>query len=285
MKFTHVLLVILLSLGAGFAGAKLAVKPEKMITVSTSTYDRVMKTRTLTCGYAALPPFMAVSVDGKISGPTYDIMNEIGKRLGLKVEWKEETGYGQIAESIQSHRIDAFCGVLWATSVRAAAMQFSRPTHYMPVYPCVAADSTSYDTDASSLNAPDKTFAAYDGDISYQLAAVLFPKAKIMTVPPTTSVAEWLGQVATHKADAVATCEKIFEADFSKNNPGQIKIAAPGKPLTHVQVSFALGRQDDALKSMIDQAMFEMTADGTIERIMRAGLGDQFGEIVLPKAL
>lgn len=251
-------------------------------TAQKTAFERVVETRTLRCGYASLPPFITVNADGGLSGPTYEVANEMGKRLGLKVEWTEETGYGQIPAGLQAGRFDAFCGILWATSIRANVITFTRPTHYMPVYACVRADSTAYDADTTALNDPSKTFSAYDGDISKQLTEVLFPNAKILTVSPMAKAAEWMEQVATGKADAISTCDKVFAANYDRTNPGKVKIAAPDKPLTHVQVVYGLPINDTALKAMLDQALFEMTADGTIARLFSQQLGEQARELVFP---
>lgn len=253
-------------------------------TGNVTAYQSVMDTKVLRCGYASLPPFITVAPDGGIQGPTYDIMNEVGKRLGLSVEWSEETGYGQIPAGLQAGRFDAFCGVLWATTIRASAILFTKPTHYMPVYACVRGDTTEYDTDTSALNAPDKKFSVYDGDISKQLTEVLFPQAQLLAVSPMATAGEWMEQVATGKADAISTCDKVFFDAYNKTNPGKVKIAAPDKPLTHVQVVFGLPMGENNLKAMIDQALFEMTADGTIARIFNDQLGAEAREVVLPAA-
>ncbi len=266
MKFGQAVIVIIIALVAGFLGSKLAVNPSSSVAAPNNAYERVIKTRTLTCGYAALPPFMNVSATSEISGPTYEVMNEIGKRLGLKVEWKEETGYGQIPESIRGGRIDAFCGVLWSTSVRAGAMLFSRPTHYIPVHPCVAADSTAYDNDISALNAPDKTFAAYDGDISYQLAQVLFPKAKILSLPELSSPTEVFIALTMKKADV--TIFPAFEGlRFAEKNNNALK--SVGKPLFLIPASMFLPKRQFAFKMMIDATLDELRSSGYIDSLVK----------------
>lgn len=279
-RLITILLFVLIAI-VGWKAFTIAGITSNPVTAKTA-FERVTETHTLRCGYASLPPFITVAPDGTVSGPTHDIMDEVGKRLGLKVEWAEETGYGQIPAGLQAGRFDAFCGVLWATTIRASALLFTRPTHYLPVYACVGANTTAYDTDTAALNDPSKTFAVYDGDISKQLSEVLFPKAKLLAVSPLATAGEWMEQVATGKADAISTCDKVFFAAYDKTNPGKVKIAAPDKPLTFVQVVYGLSVGESNLKAMIDQALFEMMADGTTARLFRDSLGTQADELRIP---
>lgn len=60
-----------------------------------SVYERVIKSGTLKCGYIPYPPAMIVDPNtGEKSGIFYEFMNEVGKRLSLKVEWVQESGWG-----------------------------------------------------------------------------------------------------------------------------------------------------------------------------------------------
>lgn len=268
--------------GIFFALLMLAFMPSAH---AESGYEHVMKTRTLRCAYATLPPYISVDpASHQISGLLYDITNEIGSRLDLKVEWVEEAGYGDIAEGIKAGRYDAFCGVLWQTPARAGAMSFSAPLYKNKVSPCVRGDTSAYDTSTDALNAPDKTMAGYDGDVSIQTARQIFPKAKTIALPANMSFGEALQNIVTKKIDAIATCDRIIVDDFNKNNQGALKVAAPDKPITQVQVALALPLGDAALKNMTDTAIYEMTADKTMEKLIRKYLDKYIDDpIVLNK--
>jgi ABC-type amino acid transport substrate-binding protein len=52
-----------------------------------SAYDRVIVSGTIHCGYFLWPPFIEKNVNtGKLSGLSYDLMEEIGKQLSLKID-------------------------------------------------------------------------------------------------------------------------------------------------------------------------------------------------------
>ncbi|MGE3770677.1 MAG: substrate-binding periplasmic protein [Bdellovibrionales bacterium] len=280
--FTN-LLLLLLVIFLGYKAYGVATIDNGSTPVKTA-YDRVVETNTLRCAYTAWAPFMQVDPNTKqVSGPIHDIVADAAERLGLKVEWVEDVSYGQVNAGLQAGRYDAFCGVLWATTIRQKTMLFTDPLYLLPVHACVKADSTAYDTNTDALNAPDKTFAVWDSDVSMQLVKILFPQAKMITVSPMASGGEWLENVITGKADAVPGCDKIFAAEYSKTNPGKIKIAAPDKPMTHIRDVLGLNAGEHQLKAMLDQALFEMVADGSMERHLRAGLGAQANEVVFRK--
>lgn len=253
-----------------------------------SGFDEVMKTRTLRCAYASMPLLFTVDpATHEMSGALYDITNDIGKRLDIKVDWVEDVGYSDIAAGLNAGRYDAFCSVLWQTSGRASAMSFSEPLYKNMVHPCVRADSTAYDASADALNAPDKTLGAYDGDVSLQLAKNVFPKAKIMTFPSTTSWAEVLQSIVQKKIDAVATCDSVATDQFNasyrdKKAPleGLVKLAGQ-EPITLVKVALALPLGDTRLKDMIDTAIYDMRADGTLEKIMRKYADPYIGNAIM----
>jgi ABC-type amino acid transport substrate-binding protein len=56
-----------------------------------SAYDRVVQSKTLRCGYVVSAPHtMKDPNTGQMSGIMYDIAEEMGKRLGIKIVWNEE---------------------------------------------------------------------------------------------------------------------------------------------------------------------------------------------------
>lgn len=75
-----------------------------------TAYDRIMKSGEIRCGYAISPPAMVQDPNtGEISGMDYDIWQEIGKELGVKIVWPEEAGWGNYITGLNSGRYDAFC--------------------------------------------------------------------------------------------------------------------------------------------------------------------------------
>lgn len=240
----------------------------------SGSLSNLQTTRTLRCAYAPISPYIIIDAEsGDVQGLYRDVMDEIGRRLDIKIEWTEEVGYGQIAAGFATGRYDAFCAALWATPARASAMSFSDPLYINKVTPCVGANTTEYDQSVDPLNSPDKTFIAYDGDVSMQFARSIFPKAKIVALPENMPFGEAMQNITAGKADAIATCDQVIVDDLNKANAGGLKLAASGKPITYVKVALGLPSENQALKNMMDVAIFDIQADGTLKRIMTKYLG------------
>jgi len=251
-----------------------------------SAFEHVMQTRTLRCSYSPLSPFLTVDpTTKKIGGLFRDVMDEIGQRLNIKIDWVEEVGYGQISTGFLTGRYDAFCSVLWATPARGTAMNFTSPLYYNRVSPCVRADTTAYDQSVEGLNAPDKTLIAYDGDVSEQVTRTLFPRAKLMIMSENMSFGEAMQNITTGKADALATCDRTVVDDLNKTG-NTLKLAAPQNPITTMKVALALPLHDEALKNMIDLAIFDIQADGTLKKMMTQAIGqDRMNDTVIIPAV
>ena len=84
-----------------------------------SVYDRVMRTGTIRCGYNTEPPFVVIDPNTrKVSGAGVDIVEEMGKLLGLKVEWAEQVGWDMMAAGLQNGRYDLACNGKWVLAHR-----------------------------------------------------------------------------------------------------------------------------------------------------------------------
>ncbi len=100
-----------------------------------STYDRVMRTGTIRCGYYIWPPFLAKDPNtGKLSGIASDMMDEIGKQLSLKVEWVAEVDTSTMFEGYSTGRYDLVCGPVASTPARARVVDFTIPFAYGSYY-------------------------------------------------------------------------------------------------------------------------------------------------------
>jgi polar amino acid transport system substrate-binding protein len=87
---------------------------------------RIKKAGVLKVGNgAAFPPFEFVD-NGKLSGYDIDMGEEIGRRLGVKVEWQQIEFAGLIA-GLTSGRVDTLITAMTYTPERAERIAFSTP--------------------------------------------------------------------------------------------------------------------------------------------------------------
>lgn len=233
-----------------------------------SVYDRVMRTGTLRCGYALYDPLVIKDPSGALHGVFFDLANEMGRELGLKIEWTAEVGYGEIEEGFLANKYDVFCTGAAITPKRGKFSYYTTPIYYQTDVVWVRADDHRFDANLSRLNAPDVTLAVRDGDLPETIARLSFPKAKTISSPQSADYTQMFMDVQTGKADAVFF-EKSFGDKYLAQNPGGLKIARPDTPVYTIPVAMMLPMGADKLKSVLDTALAKMILNGQIEEAFK----------------
>ena len=269
MKLPQLLLVLLLSIAAGAASALYVSRHQGTAVATTeSSYDRVLRTGTLRCGYADWPPyvFMKDPTTGKMSGIMADLTEAIAGKLNLKVEWTENTGWGSFIESLRDHRIDVMCAGIWRNGERGRYLGYGLPMFYSPVYSYVSVDEHRFDKDYSAVDNPGTRIATMDGEMSDVIAKRFFPKATEVSVPQLGQITDILSNVADHKAD-IAFNEPSFVNEFMKKNPGKLR-RAQDAPFQYFPTSLAVEIHEVQLRDMLDSALVELQNQGAVEEII-----------------
>ncbi|TAH38307.1 MAG: amino acid ABC transporter substrate-binding protein [Alphaproteobacteria bacterium] len=248
-----------------------------------SAYDRVMRTKTIRCEYATFAPSLVSDVNTKqISGYTVDLMNEIGRRLGLKVEWVEETTYGQMVEGLNSGRADVFCAATGLNVHRAKFTLATQPFFYAPIYLAVRPDDTRFaGNNPMRANGEDIKFLIVDGDIADTISRNNFPKAQRVSSPQLVDWPTMLQDVVAGKTDVVLAEPYTFR-EFDKNNPGKLKMLDQGRPASLLPVGFVVNKGEAQLKYMLDMALSEMTNEGYIHAVLSKYFDDPAKYVLEP---
>lgn len=243
------------------SGTPAAVKEDKKETV----FDRVMRTRTLRCAYTPYPPLVIKDANtGKLSGFMYDLVEEMGKQLSLKIEWTVEVAPAGMFEGFLANQYDAICAGYFRNPARATRGDFTDPLFFMASSVYVRADDTRFDSDMYLLNSKEYSFATIDGEIAAFTVKEDFPQARVSSLPETaiSDVSIRMLNVTTKKNDATII-EDVLANDFSKKSPVQIKALLPP---VRVQGSTIIVPQNEyPLKRMLDASIANMLDTGTIK--------------------
>lgn len=233
-----------------------------------SVYDRVMRTKTLRCGYAVWPPtaILKDANSGKITGIFPEVIEEAAANMNLKLEWVEETGWGSFIEGLESKRFDAFCAPLWRNAQRGSRVFYTVPLAYSALHFYARVDDHRFDNDLSILNSDSYTLATMDGEMSALVANKQFPKAKQMSIPQLGDITQLLLSVASNKADGVFL-EPSLAKDFEKTNPGKIRQVTK-QPVSVFPISYGVLIGEDKLQGMLDSALIEMLNQGRVDQLI-----------------
>lgn len=269
---------------AGIAGAWLfhLQATSSSIVDRENTYDRVMRTQTIRCGYAVWTPFLVKDPNtGKLSGLFHDYTEKLGEILNLKIEWTEEVSWGEFPAALNMGRIDAMCGGAYPNAARARVIDFVRPILYQPIYMYARSGDVRFDHNLSAINNPSVTLTAIEGSMVGRVAVVDFPNAKAIMLPELTSLAETFMNVASGKADVTVSNSATAE-EYMANNRGKLR-RVPSKPLHLAWNSIAIPGGQYRFHQMLNVATEELIANGQIETIIAKY--EKFPDTLLQAAL
>ncbi len=234
----------------------------------TSTLDKIIEGGTLKCAYIPYPPFFDIDPNtGEMYGVSYDLMEEIGKRLNINIEWTEEVGWGSLTEGLHTKRYDAVCSAVWQTSTRSLRANFSKPYGYSSVDIWVRADDERFSNDITRINQKDVKIPVIDGEATSKLVSEHFPNAEIISLSQNTPFSDVLLNVKNGKADIVLAEPKIA-AEFLKAHPGSLKKVTIEKPLSAYPIAFVLPKGEVDFKATIDNTIDEIFFTRTIDTIL-----------------
>ena len=84
-----------------------------------TAFDRILRTGTLRCGYTSAPPYLTIDPNTRaLSGIQYDIVNEMGRRMDVKIEWAVEAGFSTAVADLQAGKYDKLQFLLGVDSIR-----------------------------------------------------------------------------------------------------------------------------------------------------------------------
>jgi ABC-type amino acid transport substrate-binding protein len=233
--------------------------------------DRVLRTRTLRCAYLVYPPEIVKDPNtGKLSGYIVDIVEEIGRRLDVKIEWQTELGFGfqDVVIGLNANRFDAVCSGFVETPAHAKAALFSIPVDFGAQYVFVRTDDHRFDLSNEALNSSSVKIATIDGEIGQAVAKEVFPQATQVTLPEISDISVALETVATRKADAaifpIATAKGYME-----HNPGKLRALKNHPANAWIQPTMAFAHGENDLKYVVDATLRAMFVSGFIEKTFK----------------
>lgn len=234
-----------------------------------SAAEKVLASGEIRVGYVVYPPGLIKDPNtGALSGIFYDALEEVGKNLNLKINWVEEVGWGTMIEGLKAGRYDMVGSPVWPTSQRATQVDFTKSLTYSVFYAYSRSDDFRFDDSFELINSDKVKIASIDGEVSQTIAEKRFPKAKIVSLPQTTSISEVLLQISTNKAD-LAFVEPYIAEDFLKNNPGTIRKVKTTSPLHINGNAMMIAQGQDTFRSMLNIAIEEQFNNGNIDSLVR----------------
>lgn len=248
-----------------------------------TTYERVMRTGTLRCGYVDYEPNnMRDPETNKMSGIFYDIMESVAAKLDWKIEWVVSAGWGTHIPDLVNNKYDVFCGASWNFPEEAKHTLTVGPLYYSVVSAWTRVDDNRFDNGLEGLNSPKYTVAAVDMTIADDVRRDMFPNTKAVTHPQSTDYSVNLLDVITNKAD-ITFVENFLGYRYMVNNPNKVKNVSVGNPISVYGNFIVLRKEDLALQTTIEGTIFNMMLNGEVDEILAKYASHPSSFLAVPK--
>lgn len=237
------------------------------------SFDRVKTAGKIVIGLDdAFPPMGYREEGGKLVGFDIDAAEEVGRRLGVGIEW-QPTAWDGVIHSLNAKKFDAIWNGMTITEERAKEVAFTKP--YI------------MDGQVAVVRFGEKRFKALKDLKAVKVGAqqgssALAAVKKLPSAP--TELKEYednpkaLLDLEAGRIDAVVI-DNVTGRDFIAKRPGKFRIL-PGF-ISKEPFGVAFRKEDKALREKVQATLDAMVKDGSLAKISRKWFAE---DITNPKA-
>jgi polar amino acid transport system substrate-binding protein len=220
----------------------------------------------------AYPPQSEQLPDGTFQGFDIDVANEIGRRLGVTVQF-ETPSFDLVQAGGWAGRWDVSVGSITVTEARKANLTFTQPYYYTPAQLAAVTDTGITTIEGFA----DKTICVgAETTYLFWLQGTLELGDGSSSVPPPAGVKATTFETDTQCADSVKSGRRDFEGwlTASETLVAAIAAGAPftpvGEPVFYEPLAVAVDKKGPPhakLAAELERIVGEMHADGTLTRL------------------
>ncbi|BBA91950.1 transporter substrate-binding domain-containing protein [Streptococcus ruminantium] len=201
----------------------------------------------------------------ELVGYEVDMMNEIGKRLKLKIDF-QEIGVAEAFTAVDSGKVDLSVNNFDMTPTRKEKYNFSIPYKYSVGGYIVREDGSS------GLQAPDLsdwTGKKAGGGAGTQYMKIAEKQGAEPVIYDNVTNDVYLRDVSTGRTDFIPNdyFTQVMAVKWAKINFPDIKVKMGEAKYNPTEQGIVMSKTDDSLKKKIDEALEAMKADGTLKAI------------------
>jgi polar amino acid transport system substrate-binding protein len=192
---------------------------------SNSVLANIKKAGVLTAGTInGNAPWSTVGPNGKPVGWEVDLIEALGKKIGVKVSWQIVSTPGRISV-VNTGKADIVAADVTINAERAKAVTFSDPYILIPSVFLVRTDTDLKTID--DLNQPSVTVCAPGGGVAITYVPPVLPKAQMMVLP---TVPDCLSAIKAGQAQ-VQALDVLYNRALMAAEPGKYReILNPSHP-------------------------------------------------------
>ena len=215
---------------------------------------------------ADYPPYESVDESGEFVGFDMDLIREVGKRMGVKVEIKD-MAFDSLIAAVQEGKIDAVIAAIQYTPERDEKVDFSIPYHYPTDSFLVAADSDitiEKPQDAAAYNVGVQTGTTHEAWVLKNLVEPgLMPEDRLFRYERVDQAA--LDLQAGRIDVLIINTDPALELSKKMG----LKIALTTTELAVGGQSIAIPEGATELKAKLDEILTQLKEEGFIDELLK----------------
>lgn len=267
-----------------------------VVQAASSTLDRVRQTSTLKLGYYSdARPLSYQGEGGKPAGYAIEVCqqmaNDLKRELGipnLAIEFVVVTTADRF-DAIKQGKVDLLCGPSVESLSRRREVSYSIPIFPAGVGALMRADAPAQVREVLSGQQPPyrplwrgsmglalqkRTFSAVTGTTSLNWLNSKINQLKIdAKVLPVDSHQEGVQKVLDRKSDVLFGDRSIL-LDAKKRSPSSSDLIVLDRLFTYEPLAFALSREDEDFRLLIDGSLSKLIRSGEIQSLYRGSVGE-----------
>lgn len=247
-------------------------------TASENTLERIKHEGVIHTGTEPAYEPMEYIEKGETVGYDIDLLNEIAKRMGVKVD-RHDMDFSALLPSLIAHKIDMVATTLSPTPERAKKVLFTAPVTDMTTVIITGNDNNDIkgrdDLQRHIVGVQQNSaYAAYITKLDEELKQRTGKGIKGITY--FQSYPEILLAIKNRTIDATIAPRPVA-ASYIKKNPGQVKIAGLWSSEANDNSVWAVRLDDQALQSEINGQLAALEKDGTLKALQEKWFGKRVG--------
>ncbi|WP_127091116.1 substrate-binding periplasmic protein [Aquabacter cavernae] len=225
--------------------------------------DRILKDKTIKVGYIPSPPgTIKDPATGEVKGYYVDGLRYIFKTIGVEPVLVETT-WANFAAGLQSGQFDMSIAGTFATIQRAAAVEFTKPIHYLG-YSAIVKKGDERFKALADFNQDGLKIAVVQGGAAQEYVRENFPKATIVALGTGNLTAPFV-EVSAGRADVGV--EDAWQARrYASVQPGVVDLFQ-ANPYNLLPIAWTVKRGNQDLLNFLNTSIDFMLLTGRWERM------------------
>jgi cyclohexadienyl dehydratase len=229
--------------------------------LTTLDRDRVIR-----AGYGVFPPFTVEDpTTGQVSGISVDIVEEIARQVGARVEWRR-MNWNTMGAELRSGAFDMVADPIFMTPQRGREFRFTEPYSFFAIGIGVVRTGDGRFQSFDDINRPNVSVAVGQGTGEEAFVRARAPRANLLSIPIGQDTASQINAVLTDRADiAIVNLEDAQR--FVGAHRDRLILLWADNPPAYVPAGFILRMGDNTGADFLNVSIRNLRSTGVLRSI------------------